>query len=314
MRTDCHVTAAASYLHDLAHLVELAGALGEAGDAARFSARLAARRAEYHAAFWNPALGLYGGGTQVAQAVALWTGVAAGAGVAGNVSAWLAGALGGPGGKLTFGFIGVRYAFEALALSGQIEAALRGLLQTGFPSYGYELYHPYEPMTTLWETWDAPEHRQWLDESSRNHHYQASINTFLRKHVAGLDMPPGASAWSAVTVRPFAALPLAGDLAAALPHARATVAAHRGVVEVSWARGPTGLALNVTLPSGAAGTVSVPKTFGAGTTVCEGGAVVWRAGAFVPGVAGVLTGVDDGPFVTLTVDSGAFEFSTAPGR
>ena len=76
----------------------------------------------------------------------------------------------------------------------------------------------------------------------------------------------------------------------------------------------TPLPAGTTLRVKVAGTVSVPKTFGAGTTVCEGGAVVWRAGAFVPGVAGVLTGVDDGPFVTLTVDSGAFEFSTAPGR
>ena len=111
VRTDCHVTAAASYLHDLAHLAELAGALGRAGDAALFSARLASRRAEYHAAFWNVGTGLYGSGTQVAQAVALWTGVAAGAGVAGNVSAWLANAVAGPGGKLTFGFIGVRYVY-----------------------------------------------------------------------------------------------------------------------------------------------------------------------------------------------------------
>ncbi len=190
-----------------------------------------------------------------------------------------------------------------------MEAALRTLLQTGFPSYGYELYHFYEPMTTLWETWDAPEHRQWLDESSRNHHYQASINTFLRKHVVGLDMPLGAAAWSTVAVRPFAALPLADDLVAALPHARATVAAYRGVVEVSWERVSSGLSLNATLPTGTAGTVSVPKTFGARTRVSEGGAAVWRGGAFVPGVPGVLAGEDDGAFVTFTVTSGAFVFA-----
>jgi hypothetical protein len=75
-------------------------------------------------------------------------------------------------GGLTFGFIGVRYAFEALALNGQVEAALRTLLQTTYPSYGYELYNEYEPSSSLWESWDAPTHRQWLDESSRNHHYQ----------------------------------------------------------------------------------------------------------------------------------------------
>jgi alpha-L-rhamnosidase len=307
-KTDCRITAAASYLHDLEHMAELAAALGEAADAAAFAARLAARRLEYHAAFWSPALGLYGAGTQTAQAVALWTGVAAGAGVAANVSAWLGGALSSS--SLAFGFIGVRYVFEALALNGGIAAALRTLLQTEAPSFGYELYHLYEPTSNLWESFDAPTHRQWLDESSRSHHYQASINTFLRKHVAGLDMPPGAAAWSAVSVRPYAALPLPADLAAALPHARVTLAAHRGLIEVSWARAAApggGVQLNVTLPSGSGGTVSVPKA-GEGTAISEGGAAVWAAGAFVAGTPGVLAAVDEGDFVTFNVTSGAFVF------
>jgi alpha-L-rhamnosidase len=234
VRTDCHITAAATYLHDLAHMAEVATALGEVSDAAAYTARLESRRAEYHGAFWNPALGLYGAGTQAAQAVALWTGAAKVGGVAANVSAWLGNAM--VTGGLTFGFIGVRYAYEALALNGGIESALRALLQVDYPSYGFELYNLYEPTTNLWESWDAPTHRQWLDESSRSHHYQASIHTFLRKHVVGLDMPAGASAWSAIAVRPYAALPLPADLAAAVPHARVTVESYRGTVEVSWAR------------------------------------------------------------------------------
>jgi len=308
VKTSCHVTAAATYLHDLEHMAELAAELGHTADAESYATTLAARRVQYHAAFWNSTLGLYGDGTQAAQAVALWTGAAAGAGVAANVSAWLG--LSMVSGGLTFGFIGVRYAFESLALNGGIEAALRSLLQTAAPSYGFELFNLYEPSSSLWESWDAPSHRQWLDESSRNHHYQASINTFLRKHVVGLDMPLGASAWSAVSVRPYAALPLPDDLAAALPHARVTVTAHRGVLEVSWARSGGALLLNVTLPSGSGGTVSVPKTAAGAATACtEGGLPVWSAGAFVPGVAGVLTGVDDGDFITFSVTAGAFIFA-----
>lgn len=175
VRTDCHITAAASYLHDLEHMAELAAALGHTADAAVYAQRLAMRRVQYHTAFWNGSLGLYGAGTQAAQAVALWTGVAAGAGVAANVSTWLGQSM--VAGGLTFGFIGVRYAFEALAQNGGIEAALRTLLQTSYPSYGYELYNLYEPSSSLWESWDAPTHKQWLDESSRNHHYQVSGDT-----------------------------------------------------------------------------------------------------------------------------------------
>ena len=124
-------------------------------------------------------------------------------------------------------------------------------------------------------------------------------------------MPAGAAAWSSVVVRPYAALPLPADLAAALPLARATVQSFRGVVEVSWQRQPGGLVLNATLPTGSGGAVSIPKTFGASTTCSEGGTVVWRAGAFLPRVPGVLSGADDGDFVTFVVTSGAFVFSTS---
>lgn len=122
-------------------------------------------------------------------------------------------------------------------------------------------------------------------------------------------MQAGAAAWSAVAVRPYAALPLAADLAAALPYARVTVAAQRGVLEVSWARMATGdLQLNVTLPSGSSGSVSVPKTYGAATSCSESGLRVWTSGAFVPGAPGILSGVDDGQFITFNVTSGAFLF------
>ena len=123
-------------------------------------------------------------------------------------------------------------------------------------------------------------------------------------------MPVGASAWSSVIVRPYAALPLAADIAAAVPYARATIASYRGTLEVSWIRTSTGLQLNATLPSGTQGTVSVPKTFNTNTIVSESGTVVWQNSQYVPGVSGITNGIDDGDFITFTVTSGAFIFTT----
>lgn len=308
VKTECHITAATSYLHDLERMQELATALGETEDASAFADRLVARRAEFQSAFFNSSLGLYDTGTQVAQAVALWTNVAETAKMNLNISSYLGQVMSTSG--LTFGFIGVRYAFEALALNNQIEAALRTLLQTTYPSYGFELFNVYEPATSLWESWDAPTHRQWLDESSRNHHYQASIHTFFRKYVAGLDMQKGASAWSSVIVKPFAAMPLSSDLAAAIPYARITVEAYRGTIAVSWQRVTLPnrqLLLNVLLPTGTEGTVSFPKVPNA-TSYYESQVVVWDSSGFHP-QAGILAGVDDGDFITFTVTSGDFSFA-----
>lgn len=43
------------------------------------------------------------------------------------------------------------------------------------------MFSKYEPSTALWESWDGDTMHQWVAESSRDHHYQASIHTFIRK-------------------------------------------------------------------------------------------------------------------------------------
>jgi hypothetical protein len=75
---------------------------------------------------------------------------------------------------------------------------------------------------------------QWVDESSRDHHYETSINTFFRKYVAGLSMPEGpATAFSAIVVRPEAAM-TGQELASLLPGASVSIETHRGIVAVNW--------------------------------------------------------------------------------
>ena len=57
----------------------------------------------------------------------------------------------------------------------------------------------------------------------------ASINTALRKDLAGLDMPTGSNAWSTVKCRPEAA-----HWPHLLPSASATLHSRRGTVACSW--------------------------------------------------------------------------------
>lgn len=84
---------------------------------------------------------------------------------------------------------------------------------------------------------------QWVDESSRDHHYSASINTFLRKYLAGLDQPRGSAAWAVVKCRPEASL-----LPTLLPSASATVRTARGLVGCSWSATPLAGGLLPPLP------------------------------------------------------------------
>eukprot|EP01052_Picozoa_sp_SAG31_P020190 SAG31_NODE_1508_length_8063_cov_3.156956_2_plen_174_part_00 len=148
-------------------------------------------------------------------------------------------------------------------------------------------------------------------ETSRNHHYRAAINTFLRKYVAGLDMPTGVSSWSVVKIRPEAAAILTSGQS--LTSASATINAHVGAVHVSWKRnGSESLALDITIPPGSSGEVHVPKLFGDATVVKEGGRTVWSNGD--QGMAnGSIFSVrqmrnDDDRFVKFATSCGVFSF------
>ena len=234
-RTISHITAAASVLHDHLHLVDLATALGHAEDASSFAQTAAQLRQEFHTAFYDPVRGMYGDGTLTAQAVALWLDVPPTPEIRSRVADGLVATIVNDNGlgMATVGFIGVRYLFEALSAVNRTDIAIQMLLHTGYPSFGYEMTNRYEPATALWESFDGDTMHQWVDESSRDHHYEASINTFLRKKLAGLDMPGGVFAFATVLVRPEAAM-LPSSMASTLLSANVTLATRRGRVAVAW--------------------------------------------------------------------------------
>ena len=85
--------------------------------------------------------------------------------------------------------------------------------------------------------------------------------------------------------------------------------------------GPCGAPLysaQATLPPNARGSVRVP-TLGlapSAATITEGGAIVWKAGAFVPGTPGITAAVTDpsgANAVVFSVGSGAYEFVALQG-
>jgi hypothetical protein len=275
--------------------------------------------------FWDPRAKTYSSGSQMSVAAALWVGGIPEDGRQAPLLAALADEVGAKGKGLTVGFVGVQYMFEALVWANRTDAALGCLLRTPYPGYGHELYNAYEPATTLWESWTGDTMHQWLSESSRNHHYQAHINTILRKYIAGLSMPkageygrgavPGGGAWAVVRARPEA------WAEAGIPSAAVSIDSHRGRVSVAWWRidagagdaGSIGFGMNVTVPHGSAGELHVPMAAGGGTAVTlHDGTLLWARGAFQAGAAvaaggrGVLGARREGAFVILDTTGGSF--------
>lgn len=155
-------TSAVAFLVDLQRMVEIATALGYTADAAQYAAYRASLISQFNAGFLNAATGIYGNqngdGLQTANAAAIGINAVQVAGP--NVLSAVAAALthdisvthtDATGPHWVTGIIGMRFLHPALTAIGQGKLALDTLLQTSYPSYGWEFNHPDEPATTLWE-------------------------------------------------------------------------------------------------------------------------------------------------------------------
>lgn len=200
--TVSHITAATMVVQNLIEAAEMSRAMGKVHEAARYEALIPLLKRQYHDAFFDPEGQVYGDGTLTAFGAALWLEVTPPEQLAEVVSNFVRTLHGLQYRMVGVGFIGVRYIFEALAKVNRSDVALRMLNSTEYPSFGWCMTNPIEPATSLWESYDVPTMRQWLAESSRDHHYSATINTYLRKYVAGLDQPVGSNAWHVVKCRP----------------------------------------------------------------------------------------------------------------
>ena len=70
--------------------------------------------------------------------------------------------------------------------------------------------------------------------------------------------------------------------------------------------------VNATVPGGSTGEIHVPLLSPVSGTITESGAVVWRAGQFVPGSSlGVSGGGSDGRFAWFITQSGNYSFQAA---
>jgi hypothetical protein len=116
----------------------------------------------------------------------------------------------------------------------------------------------------------------------------------------------------------FEAVELAPPLVESIPSMAGRILTVRGEVALAWAwRGEpmrSALALNCTVPPNIRTTVAIPVPGLAKLTITEDGAVVWRDGAFVSGVAGVTGGsAGNDSTIVLDIGSGNYSFLTASG-
>ncbi len=104
--------------------------------------------------------------------------------------------------KLSTGFVGSGILNEILAENGLCNLAYSLLLQTANPSW---LYSVDQGATTIWERWNSYTIATGFGDvgmNSFNHYAYGSVQEWMYRHVAGIEVDPGAYGFERVILRP----------------------------------------------------------------------------------------------------------------
>jgi alpha-L-rhamnosidase len=233
--------------------------VGNASQAAAYSARAAAIADALNAAFLDPATGVYAtaGGfnaTQCGQAMPLFLRIVPPASLDAAIAVLVAN-LAAHDGNLQVGSFGVKYLLMALIDAGRADLAFNVMTKTTFPSFGYMLNGTANGLTnatTLWECWCASD-----DTFSHDHPMFGSSEVYFFHGLAGIVPHPEAVALDRILIKP-------APPGLALASVNASIETHRGLVSSSWRTFANGtFALTVCVPPNVRAEVWMPGAAGA---------------------------------------------------
>lgn len=134
--------------------------------------------------------------------------------------------------SLTCGMVGVQYLYDALALCGRPDLAIK-LMTESDP--GYKTW--YEAgASTLWESWDG------RDIGSKNHHMFSGVIAWFYKALLGITPRKDAPGFKEITLSPH--------FVSGLGFAKGSVETARGRILAGWEEQEEGFLYTVSIPEG----------------------------------------------------------------
>jgi alpha-L-rhamnosidase len=102
-------------------------------------------------------------------------------------------------GLLGTGFVGTPYLLEELTKTGHTKLAYDLLLNTGMPSWGYQVEHG---ATTTWERWNGDLKMDDPQMNSYNHYAYGAVADWIYRYAAGVDASPLDAGFHTVVLHP----------------------------------------------------------------------------------------------------------------
>lgn len=156
------------------------------------------------------------------------------------------------GGRLSTGFIGVKYLNPILTEMNHLDVAYKLLLNKTFPSWGYPIT---QGATTIWERWDGWTAEKGFQDpgmNSFNHYSMGSVGEWLYRYVAGIEIDADAPAYKQIVLHPR---PSAG-----LKFAKAEYMSIQGMIKSHWKRQAGKLKFELSVPANTTAAVHVPTS------------------------------------------------------
>jgi alpha-L-rhamnosidase len=281
------------YFYDVKILADAARALGKSQDAALYDRLAGDIRTAFNREYYNPKTGDYADGTQTANTLPLFLGIATDkeGGASGRLFDDI---VYKHNSHLTTGIIGTKYIMELLTRNGNADLAYDIAVQTTYPSWGYMIENG---ATTLWELWQK---REGPSMNSHNHPMFGSVGAWLYKALAGINLAPGSVGFEKILIQP--------QMVRDLRHASGSVQTLRGEVGCTWSRTDRSVRVEAVVPVGSAAEIVIPKFNLRNVRVTEGGKTLWENGRFVTGVEGADEAADKDGAVRIKTGSGRYIF------
>ncbi len=239
----------AFYANDADIMAKTANLLGNAKDSARYRS-LHRKIVEAFQRRFITMDGLVAGGTQTSYVLALHFGLVPEK-LRKQTGRELVRKIEQNGMRLATGFLGTPYLLHVLESVGRLDIAYKLLEQEAFPSW---LFPIKNGATTIWERWDGwtPEKGfQSKDMNSFNHYAYGAVGDWLACTVAGLQFDPENPGYSHIIFKPRPG--------GSISWAEASLLTVYGKTSIAWKLKGDKLNLDIVVPQGAKGTLSLSK-------------------------------------------------------
>eukprot|EP00927_Polykrikos_kofoidii_P028198 TRINITY_DN24650_c0_g2_i1.p1 TRINITY_DN24650_c0_g2~~TRINITY_DN24650_c0_g2_i1.p1 ORF type:complete len:1139 (+),score=129.46 TRINITY_DN24650_c0_g2_i1:60-3476(+) len=282
-----------NFLLGLRIMRDVASLLGKTQDSEHFNDELKRRRGSFHWHYFNRTTGTYADGSQAALVFALYIEAPPNATVRQQTFMQLLKAISDAGDHVSTGILSTKWLMELLSSYGRSDVAMKLLLQTEDPSWGFMLANN---ATTIWEHWNAIHNPSGNSMNSRNHPAFSSVGAWMYRWLGGLRLDGYGQGYRDVLIAP-ALVDHPG-----ISSCSVSVMTSYGAISAAWLfeAGIKQLRINATFPDNTRGRVVPPTVAGASPFLIrrsdgKSSEVMWSYSALFP-------------TAEVKVGSGTFEF------